>query len=601
MSIFKYTLPSGAQFEVRGPANATQEQADNIFYSQVAAGALVGYSAGQTLQSTETLIESFEISRLERGTAGVDITTILAINAGLPVIATVPNLSAVQISNAVTEADIAVMRNGLGPTEVGVLSSIEVQSLMAQLRAQVDQASNVVTIEKGIGMFGFNSCQLEMMGYIKPGTTNRYLKTADNLTNPPNFITVMNSPTIWTGLNGVTNVNDVLNSVPTQIRIQQQLMEQGYAGLLAAGLITETAQQSPTAMVGQVYTQSSATSGVFQPVSDVNLLTAAPATLTALSATTVETFVANIATNPAAIQNISPANLQSMLNGIMENPSLLRNIPTDQLQAFSKAVTSQVKSLADISTVDLKSIATGVTNNLSLDKLSSQLNSLTSMGKEQFNQIVGGANNAIDMAKNLSGQAQNAIDQASKIATQVQGQVGSLVNNASKYGTQATELWNKGVSGNLKDAMDSVGKMGDYATKFAKDKLSGLVSQVKSAAGFTNTVNRSTVDAAVNKIIGTPSITPPKFTMPNSLSDLTDMRYAQNMLSQAKDVVGQVQGQVGAIQQNVTNLAGQVQGQISQVTGTVTNMANQATGFVTDAKSQLASARGIVGRFTKLG
>ena len=51
MSQFEYTLPSGSQFKVVGPAGATQTQADRVFYEQVAAGSLVGYTAGQTLTS----------------------------------------------------------------------------------------------------------------------------------------------------------------------------------------------------------------------------------------------------------------------------------------------------------------------------------------------------------------------------------------------------------------------------------------------------------------------------------------------------------------------------------------------------------------------
>jgi hypothetical protein len=216
--------------------------------------------------------------------------------------------------------------------------------------------------------------------------------------------------------------------------------------------------------------------------------------------------------------------------------------------------------------------------------------------------ILGSASSGVSNAKNLLGTAESSISQGKALATQVQGQVGSLVTNASKFGTQATEAWNKGIaSANVKDAMDNVGKMGDYAVKFAKDKVSGLVSNVKSAAGFTNTVNRATLDTAVDKIIGAPNITPPKFTMPNSLSDLTDVKYAQNMLSQAKSTISQVQGEVGTRIASAQNLAGEVQGQVSQVTGTITSAANQATGIVNGIQGQASSARGIISRITKLG
>ena len=81
MSRFEYTLPSGAKFVVNGPPDATRAQADQIFYEQVAAGSLVDYEPGQTLTSTATRLTKFELSRLERGTAGVDNTVVYAISA----------------------------------------------------------------------------------------------------------------------------------------------------------------------------------------------------------------------------------------------------------------------------------------------------------------------------------------------------------------------------------------------------------------------------------------------------------------------------------------------------------------------------------------
>ena len=66
MAIFKYTLPSGRRFVVEGPDNATQAQADYIFYSQVASGSLVSYANGQTLISAETKLAKFGYSRLDR-------------------------------------------------------------------------------------------------------------------------------------------------------------------------------------------------------------------------------------------------------------------------------------------------------------------------------------------------------------------------------------------------------------------------------------------------------------------------------------------------------------------------------------------------------
>ena len=63
MSQFEYILPSGSRFKVTGPAEATQAQADRVFYEQVVAGSLVGYESGQTLTSLASRVTKFELSR----------------------------------------------------------------------------------------------------------------------------------------------------------------------------------------------------------------------------------------------------------------------------------------------------------------------------------------------------------------------------------------------------------------------------------------------------------------------------------------------------------------------------------------------------------
>jgi len=73
MSQFKYTLPSGAKFTMDAPAGTTQSQADYMFYSQVAAGSLVGFTAGQSISGTTSTATEFALSRLERGTAEFQI------------------------------------------------------------------------------------------------------------------------------------------------------------------------------------------------------------------------------------------------------------------------------------------------------------------------------------------------------------------------------------------------------------------------------------------------------------------------------------------------------------------------------------------------
>ena len=240
MSQFKYTLPSGKRFVVNGPAGATQADADRIFYEQVAAGALVGFVPGDTLSSLESQLAQFGLSRLDRGTAGVSDTVVLAVVSGLPIVTPLPPLINVAIENPITQEDVATVTNGLGPLPVGPLSPVEVQTLEAQKINILGQPYFIITREKGIGKYGFNCIQLEKTGYVKPSTSQIYLGViSETQPNPENFIAVMSSPSIWTGKNGVTSLEAILTNEELQNQIYNELMLLGYKALVASGTIVE--------------------------------------------------------------------------------------------------------------------------------------------------------------------------------------------------------------------------------------------------------------------------------------------------------------------------------------------------------------------------
>jgi hypothetical protein len=269
MAIFKYTLPSGSTFELNAPAGTTQAQADKIFYGQVAAGTFVGYNPGDTLTSPQETINNFGITRLERGTAGVNNQTILEIISGLPVVATLPNLNNVaeaniiinqanyiQVTSNATSVDAGSSIFSQGTPGIGPLSPVQIQAIMAQIAAVVGQAWNVITQAKGIGYYGFNSQQLERAGYIKPGFSQQYCPiNSSTFANPANFVSVMKSPSPWTGLNGVTSVNDILNNQIIQNQIQHQLMTDSYDSLVALGVIVpaKPTVSTPSISTGHVY------------------------------------------------------------------------------------------------------------------------------------------------------------------------------------------------------------------------------------------------------------------------------------------------------------------------------------------------------------
>ena len=169
---FTFELPNGQLFTLDGPSGATRAQAEKIYLEQLAAGAFVGLRSGDQLQSRETMTVQFTQSRLDRGTAGVPDVPLLAIYNG-GVISSLPVLSSVPINNGITVADYvsqSTVTEGIGP-----LSTSQVQAVMAAIAASVCQPADVVTDELGVGKYGLSAQQLEDAGYLKCGTTARFL------------------------------------------------------------------------------------------------------------------------------------------------------------------------------------------------------------------------------------------------------------------------------------------------------------------------------------------------------------------------------------------------------------------------------------------
>jgi hypothetical protein len=169
---FTFTLPNGQLFTLDGPSGATRAQAEKIYLEQLAAGAFVGLRSGDQLQSRETMTVQFTQSRLDRGTAGVPDTPLLAIYNG-GIISSLPILTDVPINNGITVADYvdqSTVTEGIGP-----LSTSQVQAVMAAIAASVCQPADVVTDELGVGKYGLSAQQLEDAGYLKCGTTARFL------------------------------------------------------------------------------------------------------------------------------------------------------------------------------------------------------------------------------------------------------------------------------------------------------------------------------------------------------------------------------------------------------------------------------------------
>ena len=518
MAIYNYTLPSGARYVVDAPTGTTQAQVDFIFYSQVAAGSLVGYTRGQTLSSLGTKLTKFELSRLDRGTAGVDNVAILAIISG----AQVPSLINVPLKNPITVADFAAV----GPTAaVGPLTPSETQAVIAQIANLVDQPYDEISVEDGIGEYGLGTPQLEQAGYLKPGTSDY-----------PNFNCAISSPSVWTGKDGVYSLDDVLTNPTLQTQMQTQVMQISYNSLTAAGTIQEPTTAPATVSTGQVYTNNG---------------------LATLTAASLVTGAAALSSNFNSIVSTSLAGAAN-LNSLLSNP--VANIST----LASGAVNTVTQSIASLGT---NALATA--NNLVNTTIGSTIGQATALVTGASNAVTGAVGGLIANASQfgapvtaLWAQGQGLVSGAQGLVTGAQGLVTGTLGSAQRLVTGAlgdlTTLASgalrtvtdqaKTLLGSLGGTMDNFGKMSSFSVDFSIFSSDSLVSPTKVAAGYSNTVNRSVVDAATTRILGDAKIPIPQFQYPSpgALNVGADINFALNALksltSPFTNVIAQAQG-----------------------------------------------------------
>ena len=596
MAIYKYNLPSGSKFTMTVPDGTTQAEADKIFYSQVAAGTFVGYNPGDTLTHPAQALTNFGLSRLQRGTAGVggiSDQALVAITSGLPIVTSLPQLTSVAIENPINDVIyIEAAQETLGPPAVGPLTPTEVQAVIGQLVATVNQPADVISVDVGIGRFGLNAQQLERAGYIKPGYANRYcpLNTSTQQ-NSVNFVSNMNSPSMWTGKNGVTSANDILNDVTRQDQIQQELMQQSYQQLVSAGLIVPppATVTTPSVSTGQVYS----TSGTLISASALALVA------TGLGYNGSNALFSDFNNLFSSTGGNAVSSLGSIGNTIAKAFSSLQSDPLGTISKDLSGLGSEAVAIYNSSLGSLQSGAVGFVNN-----------ALTSVNSE-VTQLTG-------LATNLSDQASTAV---ATITSTVKADIGALVANASKYGTEATALWSKGttaitsltgtvnglvtgslnsigslnvssikdsisglttnlqsslgtftgslggLSTSLTSSLDALGKASQFSINFADFNLSSLISSVQPAAAFNHTVNRATVDAAVNRIIGSEKISAPVYDLPSfeSLGISADIAQAKSLLAQGQAAVTNIGNQVVNIQTQATAALNTAQTQATRI------------------------------------
>lgn len=134
------------------------------------------------------------------------------------------------VTQPITSSDVLSVTSA--DLTMGTLDNVQVTSLMASAAKESGQGYSDITNEKGIGRYGFTAQQLESAGYIKPGTVETFI------TDPSKMVSVLSSPTVWTGKGNVTDLNSLLSDSKLQDATQNELMVGAYNGLKSAGIVS---------------------------------------------------------------------------------------------------------------------------------------------------------------------------------------------------------------------------------------------------------------------------------------------------------------------------------------------------------------------------
>ena len=159
---------------------------------------------------------------------------------------TLSGLADVPVIDGIDSA--AFLEQAPAEISVGSLDTTQVTGLLAQAAADVGQAADVISVDKGIGKFGLSADQLESSGFLKPGTVQTFLK------DPAQLESVLSSPQVWTGKAGVGGLGSLLSDVNLQNITQNEIMVSSLEGLKSAGIVTGS--ESPADLASFVQTAS---------------------------------------------------------------------------------------------------------------------------------------------------------------------------------------------------------------------------------------------------------------------------------------------------------------------------------------------------------
>jgi len=239
------SLPTGTNLS---SITASLGPAASAASSQVSA-ALAGGSAAFNSLTTGASGATASISRALSGAT----TAVPGLTKALTGFASSAGSLATQAVNTIKGAVGGGATNGInvadfvkqGPALSGIsnLSLPDVTGTLAQASKLVGQGTSTISNALGVGKFGFDASQLERAGLVKPGTAASFLAQGEG-----DLTSVLKSPTVWTGKDGVKSLSGLLGNTGLQDKVQQGLMKTGLGDLKSLGIPTD--KLNPQALSG---------------------------------------------------------------------------------------------------------------------------------------------------------------------------------------------------------------------------------------------------------------------------------------------------------------------------------------------------------------
>lgn len=207
---YTFTGINGEVYKVITPAGTSMADAQSAFDQQFNAGALQNLGVGQVLG----------------GLTG------LANNA----LSAVKNLTNVAVPTTLDPA--TVLKTAPSTTSIGSLDPKQVTGLVAQAGSLAKSAGNISGVPTaGVGQYNLTPQQLEQQGFLKPGTAAQYCTSGTDYTK------ILNSPTLWTGKGGATDLSSFATNTNLQTTALTSVMSTSLDQLKKSGVVT--GQESP--------------------------------------------------------------------------------------------------------------------------------------------------------------------------------------------------------------------------------------------------------------------------------------------------------------------------------------------------------------------